>query len=101
MASSESLTHAALYLISDSVKCVLHIHDHLIWNGILEDVGPTTPANIPYGTTKMAQFVQKMFPNQSQGFFAMAGHQDGVIAFASDLETAGKMIIDLFNKYHC
>jgi hypothetical protein len=100
MASSESLTHAALYLVSDSVKCVFHIHDQVIWSGILQNEGPATPASIPYGTTQMAQYVQKMFPSQSHGYFAMAGHQDGVIAFAPDLETAGSMIIDLFNKYH-
>lgn len=100
MASSESLTHAALYLISEDVKCVFHIHDQVIWQGMLEEAAPTTPADIPYGTIEMAESVQKMFPNQAHGYFAMAGHDEGVIAFASELEKAGSLILDLYKKYH-
>lgn len=100
MASSESLTHAALYLISEHVKCVFHIHDKIIWRGMLEDKAPTTPQEIPYGTIEMAKCVQSMFPNQDHGYFAMAGHDEGVIAFASDLDKAGALILDLYKKYH-
>lgn len=100
MASSESLTHAALYLVSDQINCVFHIHDQKIWRGMLKDSAPATPNDIPYGTIEMADYVQKMFPNQPDGHFAMAGHQDGVVAFASQLDKAGELIMELYRKYY-
>lgn len=100
MASSESLTHAALYLVSNEVRCVFHIHDKTIWKRMLDDGSPASPSDVPYGTIEMADCVQKMFPNQSHGYFAMAGHDDGIIAFASDLDKAGSLILELYKKYH-
>lgn len=99
MASSESLTHAALYLASSSVNCIFHIHDRAIWEGILEDKGPATPAELSYGTPEMAKYVQDIFGHQDHGYFAMAGHDDGVIAFASSLDKAGSYILNLYTQY--
>lgn len=100
MASSESLTHAALYLVSTEVGCVFHIHDKKIWSGMLGDKKPATPKDTPYGTIEMAKCVQKMFPDKNHGTFAMAGHEDGVIAFAPNLDKAGDLILELHDVYH-
>ena len=58
------------------------------------------PKDTPYGTIEMAKCVQKMFPDKNHGTFAMAGHEDGVIAFAPNLDKAGDLILELHDVYH-
>lgn len=100
-ASSEALTHASIYEINPKIEAIFHIHDTQIWEAMLRDQWPATPKDIPYGTVEMANFVKTLFPNQDQGVFVMAGHQDGVIAFAPTLIEAGELILQVFEKYHC
>ena len=53
IASSESMTHAALYHADPKIGCVLHLHSSTIWNRLLGIV-PTTRSDVPYGTPAMA-----------------------------------------------
>lgn len=99
-ASSEALTHASLYEISKRIQAVFHIHDTVIWEGMLRDQMPATPKDIPYGTVEMANYVKTLFPSTHEGLFVMAGHQDGVIAFADSLDRAGELIVEVYKKYH-
>ena len=90
IASSESLTHAAIYE-SDSTTCaVIHCHDMKLWTALLHKV-PTTPEKVDYGTPEMAYAVRGLFDNTDvlkKKIFVMAGHEGGVVAFGRDLQSA-------------
>jgi L-ribulose-5-phosphate 4-epimerase len=90
VASSESLTHAAIYE-SDPLACaVIHCHDMKLWTALLHKV-PTTPEKVEYGTSEMAYAVRGLFDNtdvRKKKIFVMAGHEGGVVAFGRDLRSA-------------
>ncbi|MGB0930584.1 MAG: class II aldolase/adducin family protein [Chitinophagales bacterium] len=95
-ASSESLTHAAIYELNEDYQAVVHIHCKEMWLRLLHNV-PTTTANIPYGTPKMAYEIQRLYRETDLAdskIVAMAGHEDGVIAFGKDLEEAVKVLLN-------
>ena len=93
-ASSESLTHAACYELSENIHAVIHIHNRPLWNWMCRKY-PATDQKAAYGTPAMAYEVKRLYqetdlPNRA--VFAMAGHQDGIIAFGPDLaEAAGRL----------
>ena len=99
MASSESLTHGAIYLCNDTINAVIHIHNKTIWQGMLKDKLKHTPSHIPYGTFEMAQAVQLVVAKQSHGSLAMAGHEDGVMFYGESLQTAFSLCMDMFERY--
>jgi ribulose-5-phosphate 4-epimerase/fuculose-1-phosphate aldolase len=90
VASSESLTHAAVYE-SDPLTCaIIHCHDMKLWTALLHKV-PTTPKKVEYGTPEMAYAVRSLFDNtdvRKKKIFVMAGHEGGVVAFGRDLRSA-------------
>lgn len=90
LASSESLTHAAVYESDPAARAVIHCHKMKLWSALL-DRAPTTPKNVAYGTSKMAEAVRKLFENtdvKTRRIFVMAGHDGGVVTFGRDLEEA-------------
>ncbi len=94
-ASSESLTHAAIYELSDSVQAILHVHHEASWKKLLNHI-PTTEKHIPYGTPEMAQAVKRLYREGAlaqTNLLAMSGHQDGLIAFGPDLLTAKNTLL--------
>ena len=96
-ASSESLTHAALYACAESVQAVIHVHNRSMWNRLLHKV-PTSSAEVPYGTPEMAFEVQRLFRESDlphSKILVMAGHQDGILSFGESLEEAGGVLISL------
>lgn len=92
-ASSESLTHGVLYDLSDDVKAVIHVHHDDLWQQLMDNV-PTTRRDVPYGTPEMGFEVQRLFrENSDMRIFVMAGHDGGVVAFGTDLNAAGDLLI--------
>lgn len=94
--SSETMTHGVIYRLGTSVNCVLHVHSPDIWNAASELSLPTTRPDVGYGTPEMATVVHRLFSEtdaRTRGIFAMAGHQDGVVAFGPTPETAGACLI--------
>ena len=53
-ASSESLTHAAIYEMDDGIHAVVHVHDPELWQH-LKNTFPTTDPDAAYGTPEMAR----------------------------------------------
>ena len=93
-ASSESLTHAALYLRALDVGGIIHVHNPKLWQQLLFKI-PTTRKKIPYGTPQMALEMFRLFEEENLGdrkILAMAGHEDGIICFGSNLDEAGKVL---------
>jgi len=98
-ASSESLTHAAIYEAKNNIEVVIHIHSLKIWEGMINDHAPSTASSIPYGTKEMATAVKKLIHNSSKNYFAMQGHTEGVIIFGNSFKQAMNDTIYLYQKY--
>lgn len=93
-ASSESLTHAALYDYSDAIQAIIHGHNRPLWQrgrGVL----PTTDANVPYGTPAMADEMVRLLEQDDlsqKRILIMAGHEEGVLVFGPTLEAAAEVL---------
>lgn len=96
-ASSESLTHAALYVLDPTVRAIVHGHNAQLWQQY-RDVLPTTRASVPYGTPAMAAEMGRLFREESlaeRKSLVMAGHEDGLLAFGPTLEAAAQGLLAL------
>lgn len=97
-ASSESMSHGAIYLGDASIQCVIHIHSRLLFDKLLLQGYPATEEDIPYGTPAMAHAVQRLVLAQQArpAVFVMAGHDEGVMAYGADVASVQALLIDLF-----
>ena len=98
-ASSESMSHAALYSSRSGAGAVVHVHSPMLWqkwNGI----AVTTAEDIPYGTPEMANALGAAAASipESSSFIVMGGHRDGLISFAPTLEEASEIFLKLLAK---
>ena len=90
VASSESLTHAAVYQSDSTARAVIHCHDIILWSALL-DKAPTTPKRVEYGTAEMAYAVQRLFEVtdvKTRKIFVMAAHDGGLVTFGKNLQDA-------------
>ena len=88
--SSESLTHAAIYESDPSTFAVIHCHDSVLWEKLL-DRAPTTSKAVSYGTPEMAYEIMRLFKGtdvRSRKILVMAGHEAGIVAFGENFEDA-------------
>ncbi|PIK13925.1 class II aldolase/adducin family protein [Halobacteriovorax sp. JY17] len=98
-ASSEALTHAAVYEANRDITAVFHIHNTTIWERMIEENYDATPKDVPYGTIEMANCVGQLIAGKSSGLIVMKGHQDGVIAYSKSMDQCGKLILELADKF--
>ena len=98
-ASSEALTHAAIYHSNPKIGAVFHIHSKEIWKGMIREDYPFTEETIPYGTKEMANAVREAITGKTYGSLVMKGHEDGVIAFGKDNNEAGREILKIYDKF--
>lgn len=94
-ASSESLTHAAIYEASEKIKAVVHVHHEKLWLKMSAMNYPFTSKTTPYGTAQMADEVYGIVKGQRKGVLVMKGHQDGIIFYAENIEVATTMAKEL------
>jgi L-ribulose-5-phosphate 4-epimerase len=90
IASSESLTHAAVYESEPEARAIIHCHSLKLWATLLGQV-PTTSEAVGYGTPEMAYEVRRLFwmtDVKSRKIFVMGGHEAGVVTFGKDLQEA-------------
>ena len=96
-ASSESLTHLAIYHCDKSIKAIIHIHNFSLWETLIDRL-PTTNKNVPYGTPEMAKEIERLFQESDvaqQKIIIMAGHEEGIISFGETMKEAGNNILQL------
>ena len=96
-ASSEAMTHAAIYALDGRIAAVVHVHSRSLWDRFL-NVLPTTDARVPYGTPDMARELAKLFADfdfDETGVAVMAGHDEGLISFGPSLEAAAERMLSL------
>jgi L-ribulose-5-phosphate 4-epimerase len=93
-ASSESLTHAALYQYSEEIQAVMHVHNLSLWQQYQHHL-PTTTAEIPYGTPAMAYEMWRLMEESAlpqQRILIMAGHKEGILTFGPTLASAAQVL---------
>jgi L-ribulose-5-phosphate 4-epimerase len=96
-ASSESLTHAALYGLDDAIGAVVHVHSKQLWDSMRGKL-PTTSPDIGYGTPAMAREFERLFHETEfakKGVAVMGGHEDGLVSYGKTLEEAARRILSL------
>src|SRR5260370_231365 len=95
VASSKSLTHAAVYESDPTARAVIHCHDMKLWAALL-DKAPTTPKRVEYGTPEMAYAVRRLFDItdvKRRKIFVMAAHDGGLVTFGRDLQDAFRILM--------
>lgn len=98
-ASSESMTHAAIYQLDKNIGAVVHVHHKKLWEALLQKA-PATRKEVSYGTPAMAHEVGRLARKENlltTRIFAMAGHDDGVISFGTTVEDAMQVMMHHFN----
>jgi ribulose-5-phosphate 4-epimerase/fuculose-1-phosphate aldolase len=96
-ASSESLTHGAVYDQTPTIRWIFHAHAPVIWRLRDRLRLPTTRPEVPYGSPEMAQEVWRLFAQtdlRTIRIFAMSGHEDGIVTFGTTAAEAGGRLVD-------
>lgn len=99
-ASSEALTHAALYDLDTQCGAIIHVHHRKWWEELLDKV-PTTLPSIPYGTPEMAYEMARLYHTSDmpqQKIVAMAGHEEGILVFDNDVPRALERLFYYWQK---
>lgn len=96
-ASSESMSHAAVYEANSEVMCVIHIHSEKLFRFMLDNNYPSTPLTAAYGTPEMAGAIKTVMQrtDSNAGIIVMAGHQDGILAYGPDVRSVYNIILNL------
>ena len=88
-ASSESLSHAAVYAADPAARAVIHVHHLAAWES-LRGRAPTTDPAAEAGTPAMADAIAGLV---HAGFFVMGGHREGLVACGRTLDEAGERLL--------
>lgn len=98
-ASSESMSHAAVYNALESVNCVIHIHNREIFDCMIEQKAQETPADAAYGTVEIAEAVMRVASvSDSASSLVMRGHQDGVLSWGSSVNEAMEQVLYWYKR---
>jgi L-ribulose-5-phosphate 4-epimerase len=95
-ASSESLTHAAVYLADPAINAVIHVHHLQSWQALLHKI-PTTSVDVAYGTPEMSQEILRLYKEtdlKKGQVLVMGGHQEGIVSFGKDMDEAGRVLLE-------
>lgn len=99
-ASSETMTHAALYESSPEIQAVIHIHHLGLWEKLKGQI-PTTDDNAAFGTPDMAREIIRLYHESDlpeTKMLVMGGHQEGLISFGKDLDEAGEVLLRFYSE---
>jgi L-ribulose-5-phosphate 4-epimerase len=94
VASSETLSHAAVYDCDPAVRAVIHVHHAGMWLR-LRDLAPTTDPVAQAGTPGMAFAIQRLVKDRPPGsdVIVMGGHPDGLLAFGPSLDHIARRLL--------
>ena len=95
-ASSESLSHAAIYQTLPQVNSIIHIHNKELWNSYLHKL-PTSGTDGEFGTPTLAFSLIDILKKEKSipGIIVMGGHEEGILIYASDIIQAGEKVFSL------
>ena len=96
-ASSEAMSHAAVYELDANIGAIVHVHSPDLWQRYIFEL-PTTAADVPYGTPAMAREFMRLFtdtPFAASGVAVMAGHENGLVSFGATPAEAATRLLSL------
>ncbi len=98
-ASSETLTHAAIYDQNPAIKAIIHFHNIGIWKALIKSNCPATSRWIEYGTFEMAVATMQHIGSKTQGYFVMRGHREGVVVYGPSLNAVFNQVIRMVQDH--
>lgn len=96
-ASSEAMTHAAIYQLDLKIGAIVHVHSGELWRRHLDRL-PTTDPDVAYGTPEMANEFRRLYRDtdfRKTKLAVMAGHEEGLLSFGTTLEEAAGRVLEL------
>lgn len=97
-ASSESLSHAAVYQALPDVQAVIHVHNQDLWSNLIFNEVTTSP-ELEYGTVELAleidDLLRQIDPAKNK-IIVLGGHQDGIISFGPNIFDAANALLSKF-----
>ena len=96
-ASSESLTHAAIYELDPTIQAIVHVHSDTLWHELRNKI-PTTNPTVRYGTPDMAEEFRRLYRDTdfaSSEIAVMGGHDGGLISIGHDMAEAAHRFLDI------
>ena len=96
-ASSEALTHAAIYALDAAIRAVVHVHSRDLWVGLKASL-PATGTGVAYGTPEMAMEFRRLYRDTDfsvDGVARMTGHENGLISTGRTVREAAEKILAL------
>jgi L-ribulose-5-phosphate 4-epimerase len=99
-ASSESLSHAAIYMADHGTNAVVHVHEIDLWKE-LRDKLPTTSDSMEYGTPGLAREIQRLFLESDvfeKRIIIMGGDRAGILTFGHDMDEAVGVLMQYLKK---
>lgn len=100
MASSEALSHAAIYESCPEINAVIHVHSPALWEKLIHRV-PTTSEGACCGTREIAHEIGWLLrdPDANMpGIIVMGGHREGIITFGVTLQQAADRLLSRLQK---
>lgn len=98
-ASSESMSHGAIYAARPDTGVVIHIHDRIMFQLLIREGAPQTSAEAAFGTPEMARAVGCLAATLPPvACLVMAGHEDGLIAYGPDPQSARDALWDVYSR---
>ncbi len=94
-ASSEAMTHSAIYALGEAIGAVVHVHSAELWQRNIGKL-PTTDPDVAYGTPDMARELDRLYRMagfREAGVAVLAGHEEGLISFGTTLEEAASRLL--------
>lgn len=99
-ASSESLSHAAIYLADQGTNAVVHVHELDLWNELRNKL-PTTSESMEYGTPGLAREILRLFRESDvieKRIIIMGGDRAGILTFGNDMDEAMSVLMQYLKK---
>lgn len=99
-ASSESLSHAAIYMSDSGTNAVVHVHEYDIWKEYKGKL-PTTSEAMEYGTAGLAMEILRLFRESDvieKRIIIMGGDRAGIITFGHDMDEAVGVLMNYLKR---
>jgi L-ribulose-5-phosphate 4-epimerase len=100
-ASSESLSHAAVYDSDPAIRAIIHVHHMELWRQLYDRI-PTTDPQAEAGTPAMATAIANLFSAErvrAIGLFVMGGHSEGLMAFGENVNEAAERFMSALHEF--
>lgn len=93
VASSESMSHYAIYKVKHEINSVIHIHSSKLWKIFMEKF-TVTDKHISYGTPELAYEITNKCKTNNDKIIVLGGHVDGILIIGETIKSA----FDLLNN---